>query len=135
MYMKAPYDSEIRSTSGHVLPAKAGDIVWVPPVVEPEARAIGWQPADAPAAAAVVEAPKPLSDNVPSDEVDEFQVELDMAVSRIIVRNDPAEFKGDGTPKMNAVVAEMSPDHKRPTATQVADAFERLQENLSLADD
>lgn len=137
MYMKAPYKSEVRSVHGHILVAEAGDVLWVPPACEDEARTIGWQPTDAPPDAEV-EAPEQLSDNVteePSLEVDEFEVELDQAVLRVLTRNVSSDFKPDGVPKVNAVAAEMSPDVKRPTAGQILDVFERLQENIDLADD
>lgn len=134
-YMKAPYPSEIRSLSGHCLVAEADQVVWVPDVVVPEAQMIGWQPADAPEE---VEAPEQLSDNVtksPGDVEDEFQVELDQAVLRVITRNVDSDFKADGVPKLNAVVSEMSPDVKRPTAGQILKSYEKLQSNINLAED
>lgn len=135
MYMKAPYKSEVRSVHGHILVAEAGDVLWVPPVVQDEARRIGWQPTGEPVE---VEAPTELSDNVtesPSLEEDEFQVELDQAVLRVMTRNVESDFKPDGVPKVNAVVAEMSPDVRRPTAGQILKVFERFQDNIDLADD
>lgn len=133
-FMKAPYESTINSTSGHCLHAAAGEVMWVPPVVEPEAVAIGWQRAEEPAEA--VEAPEQLSDNVTesqSNDVNEFQADLDQAVIRIITRNEASDFKADGVPKLNSVVAEMSPESKRPTSTQVTKTYERMQENIDLA--
>ncbi len=85
-----------------------------------------------------MEAPAELSDNVtetPSDDVDEFQVELDTAVLRVITRNELSDFKADGVPKLNAVLAEMDPTLKKPTAGQVLKAYERLQSNINLAED
>ena len=138
-YMKAPYASEIRSLSGHILVADAGDVLWVPEACEEEARKIGWQPAEEPAE---VEAPEQLSDNVTeteesSDDVDEFQVALDQALTQIIIRNDESDFYTQGTTtkvRIASVIALMDPDFKKPTATEVADAYERLQDNISLAD-
>jgi hypothetical protein len=37
-------------------------------------------------------------------------------------------------PKVNKVVAEMSPDVRRPTATEIMKAYEKLQENIDLAE-
>jgi hypothetical protein len=51
-----------------------------------------------------------------------------------LTRNVDSDFKNDGRPKINAVVAEMDPDVRRPNATEVSDAFERLQENVNLAE-
>lgn len=136
MYMKAPYKSEVRSVHGHILVADADEVLWVPPACEEEARRIGWQVADAPEEE--VEAPAQLSDNVtesPSDAEDMFQVELDQAVLRVITRNELSDFKSDGVPKLNAVLSEMDPTLKKPTAGQVAKSFERLQSNIDLAGD
>lgn len=136
-WMRAPYPSEIRSLTGHVLVATEDEILWVPDEVEPEAVARGWQPSTKPAEA--VEAPVQLSDNVTEslddeDEVDQFEVELDQAVIRVITRNNAADFKKDGVPKLNSVIAEMSPDVKKPTSTQITKSFEKLQDNINLAD-
>lgn len=134
-FMKAPYDSEIRSLTGHILVAKANEVINVPDVVVPEAQAIGWQHTEAPPK---VEAPQQLSDNVtvkPSVSVDEFEVQLDQAVLRVLTRNVESDFKADGVPKLNAVLSEMDPDVKKPTAGQILKSFERLQSNINLAED
>ena len=139
-HMKAPYASTINSLTGHCLVAEAGDVLWVPDVVVPEAMAIGWQKVDE--ASVAVEAPEQLSDNVTeteesSDDVDEFQVALDQALTQIIIRNDESDFYTQGTTtkvRIASVIALMDPDFKKPTATEVADAYERLQDNISLAD-
>lgn len=134
-FMKAPYASEIRSVHGHILVAEEGEVLHVPEVCVEEARRIGWQPAEEPAP---VEAPVQLSDNVteePSDDVDKFQVELDTAVLRVITRNELSDFKSDGVPKLNAVLNEMDPTLKKPTAGQVAKSYEKLQSNIDLAED
>ena len=134
-YMRAPYASEIRSLTGHILVAEENEVLHVPESVVDEAVAKGWQPATAPDP---VEAPEQLSDNVteePSYDEDMFQVELDQAVLRVITRNVDTDFKNDGVPKLNAVVAEMSPDVSKPTAGQVLESYERLQDNINLAED
>lgn len=62
--------------------------------------------------------------------------ELDQAVLKVLTRNDPEDFKNDNTPKVNKVIAELDPAFDpRPTATEVIESHERLQENLDLADD
>lgn len=137
-WMKVPYPCTLNSTTGHCITAEADEVVHVPQVMVPEAMEKGWQPAEAPAGAPV-EAPEQLSDNDTeeqkgSDEVALFQVELDQAVLRVLTRNYEGDFKSNGVPKMNAIVAEMSPDVNRPTAGQIEEAYSRLQENIDLAD-
>jgi len=83
--------------------------------------------------APAVVAPIETSDNV-DDDKDVFSVGLDQAILRVLTRNDPTDFKADNTPKVVKIVAEMSPDLRRPTATEVFDAFQRLQENIDLAE-
>jgi len=137
-WMRAPYTSVVNSLTGHCIAAAADEIVHVPEDVFEEAKGIGWVLHEAPAEEETVEAPKQLSDNVtesPSVEVDDFQVELDQAVLRVITRNLESDFKPDGKPKVNSVVAEMSPDVKqRPTAGQIGKTFERMQDNVNLSD-
>ena len=137
-WMRAPYTSVVNSLTGHCIAAAADEIVHVPEDVFEEAKGIGWVLREAPAEEETVEAPKQLSDNVtesPSVEVDDFQVELDQAVLRVITRNLESDFKPDGKPKVNSVVAEMSPDvKKRPSAGQIGKTFERMQDNVNLSD-
>jgi hypothetical protein len=138
--MKAPYTSVVNSLTGHCIAAEADETVHVPEDVVAEAMEKGWIRVEEPAD---VEAPEQLSDNVtesPSvevdEEVDDFQVELDQAVLRVITRNQASDFKPDGKPKVNSVVAEMSPDvKKRPTAGAIGKTFERMQDNINLSDD
>jgi len=87
---------------------------------------------DAPSPEPVV-APPVKRDNEESDG-DEFAVALDQAILRILTRNDPNDYKADNTPKVTKVVAEMSPELRRASATEVSDAFRRLQENINLAE-
>ena len=137
-YMRAPYPSTINSTSGHCLVAtEPNQIMHVPQDVVPEAIAIGWQPSDPPEAAPVESPPEPSHNatETQSDEVDDYQVELDQAVLRIITRNDNSDFKNDGTPKLTAVAGEMSPDVPRPKSRDVKAAFEKMQDNIDLATD
>lgn len=64
------------------------------------------------------------------------QADLDKAMAIIVVRNDPADFKNDSTPKVNKVIAELEPEFDpRPTATEVLESYRRLQDNIDLADD
>jgi len=134
--MKSPIDQVINSTSGHCITFKANVPVWVPPAVvsETRQRAISECDEDTPAVTAteVVVAPAETSDN-DEDGEDEFETALDQAILRILTRNDPSDYKADNTPKVAKVIIEMSPDLRRATATEVSDAFQRLQENIDLA--
>ena len=76
----------------------------------------------------VVEAPAAIEDTG----VDDAEA-LATAVRKLLVRNDPTDFKNDGTPKVVKVVSEMPPECKRPTATQVFAAYEKLQDDPDLA--
>ncbi len=132
--MKSPYDQVIASLSGHRLIFKAGEPVWVPPSCVEQALGQGIQDVDqeAPYEPKVV-APAKNSDN-DEDGEERFETALDNALLRILTRKDLSDYKSDNTPKVTKVVAEMSPELRRPTATEVSDAFMRLQENIDLAE-
>ncbi len=76
----------------------------------------------------VVEAP----DDIIHTGVDDAAA-LSTAIRKLLVRNDPVDFKNDGTPKVVKVVAELPPECKRPTATQVFAEYEKLQDDPDLA--
>ena len=106
-----------------------GHIVGPFPVVTPAAPPIPAAEAlIAKEAATSVEAPAVIEDTG----VDDAEA-LATAVRKLLVRNDPTDFKNDGTPKVVKVVSEMPPECKRPTATQVFAAYEKLQDDPDLA--
>ena len=132
--MKSPFDQQIISLSGHSPVFEANVPVWVPEAkgLTEECLARGCLMCDdqpAPAAAA----PAEKDDNSVSEGLN-FAVALDRALIAILTRNDPEDLKADLTPKVNKVTAEMSPDLRRPTATEISDAYQRLQENIDLAE-
>lgn len=132
--MKAPYTFQHISTSGHSVEFEANEPIWVAQceqlVTECLAKGAMLIDGEAPAVAA---APEEKSDNEPDAE-EEFRVALDAALMKILVRNDPTDLKSDLTPKVTKVVAEMSPDLRRPTATEVSEAYSKLQENIDLSE-
>ena len=130
--MKSPFDQEVASLFGHRIVFTANEPVHVPDRCVAECAARGAMVTDEEPAAPVV-APEEKSDNE-ADAEDEFRVALDQALLKIITREDPADLKNDLSPKLNKVVAEMSPDLRRPTATEVSDAYQALQENIDLAE-
>lgn len=134
--MKAQFDVQLNSTSGHCINLEAGVPIWIPPALV--AMAITNHVAYAPDApdpyAETAEPEKVVAPTKTDDNKTSFVVELDQAVTRLIVRNDPTDFKNDGTPKVAKVIAEMDPSFRRVTATEVSEAHARLQENLDLAE-
>lgn len=133
--MKSPFDQQIVSLSGHSPEFKAGKPTWVPdtPMLVEECLTRGVLLCEDEEKPEPVAAPEEKSDN-DNDAEAEFVVALDQALLKILTRDDPADLKSDLTPKVNKVVAEMSPDLRRPTATEIADAYAKLQENIDLAE-
>ncbi len=131
--MKSPFAQTLSTLKGHCLIFEANVPQWVPPGIVSDAIARGIVEAGDDEAPEVVVAPEETSDNG-EDGKEEFEVALDGALLRILTRSDPTDYKGDGTPKVVKVIAEMSPDLRNPTATEVSDAFRELQENIDLAE-
>jgi hypothetical protein len=136
--MTSPRDYRLSSLTGYCVTFKANVPINVPPHVYLEALAIG---------ASVVEGtPEPQAaeeKTVVHESVKEaarleelaYTDALRQALTIIIYRNNPEDFKADLTPKVAKVIAEMSPEIRRPTATHVYDMYQELQENLDLAKD
>lgn len=126
--MKSPYDVLLNGTHGHCIQLQAGVPIWIPPEAVSQATALGIREAEDQPEPAEIAAPVKTEDNEAV-----FKVELDQAILRILTRNDESDYKNDKTPKVARVIAEMDPSVRRATATEVSDAFERLQENVNLA--
>lgn len=127
--MKSLYDLTLNGTHGHCIAMAANVPIWIPPEAQPQALSLGCQVADEQPAPEEIAAPAKTEDNEAV-----FAVELDQAIIRIITRKDESDFKNDLTPKVARVIAEMDPGVRRATATEVSDAFLRLQENINLAE-
>ncbi len=133
--MKSLFDTTLNSTLGHCIPCKANVPAWIPPEIVPMAIERGMSVSDSPAPVPVEEPAEQVV--APAETVDNealFTVELDKALLKIITRNDESDFKKDLTPKVAKVIAEMDPGFRRATATEVSNAFEKLQENIDLAE-
>ena len=129
--MKSPFDQTVSSLLGQCLVFKANEPLHVPDKIVPECLKVGIQhTSDTPAP---VVAPEEKSDNGDDAEA-EFKVALDRALLAILTRNDSTDLNASMTPKVNKVTAEMSPELRRPTATEISDAYQRLQENIDLAE-
>ena len=129
--MVSPRDYRLSSLTGFCVNFHANAPVYVPPHVYLEALEIGATVVDAQATPVV---PEPET----KVEVDPTQraADLDRAMTIVLTRNDPEDFKTDDTPKVNKVIAELAPEFEpRPTATECFESYERLQENLDLAED
>ncbi len=135
--MVCPRDYRLSSLNGYVVTFKSDVPIKVPPHVYLEAYAIG---------ARMIEGEE-MPEAPPEKKVDPHRAEaakleaeakadaLDTALRIVIARNDPNDFKADDTPKHAKVIAEMSPEIPRPSATEIADAFEVLQSDIGLVED
>jgi len=137
--MICPFDQQIISLTGHTPKFEANVPLWVSDAkgLAAECLARGAKmydgPPPPPAEEQLDAAPAEKSDNG-NDAEAEFAVALDGAILKILMRDDPTDLKSDLTPKVTKVTAEMSPDLRRPTATEISDAYQRLQENIDLAE-
>lgn len=138
--MICPFDQQIISLTGHSPIFEANVPTWVPDAkgLTEECLARGVKVYDGPPPAPVETqlddaAPKEKSDNG-NDAKAEYAVALDGALMRILMRDDPNDLSAQLVPKVTKVTAEMSPDLQRPTATEISDAYQRLQENIDLAE-
>ena len=132
--MKSPYDQVLATLAGHRIVATADEPIWIPDNCVSQARGQGFMEVDAPVPDANAAQTGNEDNDDDGDEEAEFQTGLDQALLKILTRGDDADFKNDGSPKVNNVVAEMSPDLRRPTATEISEAYQRLQENIDLAE-
>lgn len=147
-WMKSPYDHYFISSFGHSVVFEANKATRLPDndrlIGEclklgavlcdetGEELSFGSKPSATkpePKAAAPIE-----KDDNEGDAEAEFLVALDQALLKLLTRNDPSDLKKDLTPKVTRIVAEMSPDLRRPNATEVSEAYQRLQENIDLAE-
>lgn len=137
--MVSPRDYRLSHLCGYVVNFKKDVPINVPPMVYERALEIGARVVDSEAVAAPAPAVKPTIDPSVAEaaklSAEAFNEAVDKAITLLITRNDPNDFKADNRPKVQKVVSEMAPEFAKPTATQVADAYERLQENIDLIED
>ncbi len=135
--MVSPRDYRLSSLSGYCMLFKVDTPVSVPPIIYEEALKAGIRMVEG---QEMPEAPPEKPPRADTEEASRLAAEakasaLKEALIIVITRNQPEDFKADGTPKVNKVIAEMSPEIPRPTATEISEAYEALQENLDLAED
>ena len=130
--MKSQRDIRLSNTSGHCILVVKDKPVNIPPGLYEEAITSGMVEVEGPAPTSKEPEKTETTEQDPADR----QAELDAAILKILTRNDEDDFKKDGTPKATKVVAELALEFEpRPTATEISDAYERLQENFDLAED
>lgn len=144
--MKSLRAFRLATLSGHVIQVPANTPVHIPDGVMSQALAEGMVPTDEPIAteAVVPTAPPPaeppdlsdadLDDPVDEDEEPSVDALLEDAIRVVLERADPDDFKADGSPKANVVNAELPLHVDRVSATVVAEAFARMQDDISLAE-
>lgn len=133
--MKSPFDQVVPSLFGHRLAFTANEPLHVPERCVAECMQRGVMVVEGVEPPKVV-APEEKGDNTADAEdlEDRFEAGLNQALLAIIMRNDPSDLNASMVPKVTKVVAEMSPDLRRPNATEIAKAYEVLQENIDLAE-
>lgn len=135
--MVSSRDYRLSSLCGFCVTFKADVPINVPPMVYLEALAMGARMVEG---EEMPEAPAPKVVDPSIAEAAKLEAEanaeaLNKALVVIITRNDPNDFKADSLPKAQKVIAEMAPEFSKPTATEIADAYERLQENIDLTEE
>ena len=135
-------DLRLTNRCGHVILVEANKPVNVPAPLHDPAVLAGMQPVDpafpidppVPEPTAIKEPVEP--DPEPAPSVNVRGATIESAMRAIIARGDERDFKADGTPKVYNLMALLPDDFEpRPTATEVLDIFEQLQEDLDLAED
>lgn len=125
-------DMRLTNTAACIVPVKANIPVHIPGRLYEDAVAAGMVETDKPLPGQEVEAPAKKAEDGP--EQDPEVAALEAAVTKVMIEGADADFKDDGTPKVKSVINELSPDAKTPTATEIAETYERLQDNISLAE-
>ena len=139
--MVSPRDFRLSSLKGYVINFVRDEPAWVPPHVYKEALAIGAVPCEE----------QPEAEEKPEDEKEKIKAEsrenaarleaeakteyIKQACMALLARADSTDFKADGYPKVNKVIAEMSPESPRPTASEIQTVFDVLREDMTLAED
>lgn len=140
--MKSLRDIRLSNTSGHCILVKAEVPVTIPNGLLAEALAAGLvetegsKPTTATEPTVSAEEQAAIDAAAAQEAADQRTADLDAAILIVLTRKDEDDFKKDGTPKATKIVAELDPAFEpRPTATEISEAYERLQENFDLAED
>jgi hypothetical protein len=133
--MQTNRDYRLSSLNGYVVNFKANEPARVPPHVYTEAIRAGAIVVEE----CEVEATKTDGGQRGAAEAAKLEAEakaqhVSNACTVILVRDDPSDFKADGYPKLNKVIAEIPPECPKPTAGEVQSAIDELRENIDLAD-
>ena len=132
--MKSLRDIRLSNTSGHCVLVTADEPINIPPGLYADAITSGMVECDT---AEPVKEPELIVETQTAEEIAaQRAAELDAAILIVLTRNSEEDFKKDGTPKATKVVAELAPEFDpTPSATEISDAYQKLQENFDLAED
>jgi len=138
--MVSPRNFRLSSRKGFVVNFLKNEPVWVPPHIYEEALAIGAEPcAEQPEQAPPKPDPRQIAkethEHAAALEKEAKTEYIKQACLALLARGDNTDFRADGYPKANKVVAELSPDCPRPTATEIQEVFDVMREDMSLAED
>lgn len=136
--MVSPRDYRLSSLTGYCLVFKKDVPIWVPPQIYKEAVVAGCVPAETQPEETHA-APKPVvHESLAEAQKLEHEAKLEhieTAIRIVMARGDSTDFKADGYPKANKVIAEVPPECPRPTAGEIQFVFDKLRENIDLAED
>lgn len=138
VFMTTNRDFRLSSLSGPVINFKKDVPTRVAPNVYAEAVAIGaidcdpeeHPPADAPAP----KVPDPRIAEAAKLEAEAKVSYIKQACLILMERGDSTDFKADGYPKANKLIAELAPQCPHPKAQEIQEVFDGLRENVDLID-
>lgn len=138
--MVSPRNFRLSSRKGYVVNFIKGEPTWVPPHIYEEALEIGAepcaeQPEPKPAKPDPRQIAKDTREHAAKLEAEAKAEYVKQALLALMARGDNTDFKADGYPKANKVIAELSPDCPRPTASEIQEIFDELRKDMTLAED
>lgn len=134
--MQTNRDFRLSSLNGYVVNFRADQPALVPPNAYLEAIGIGAVLCD--------EQPEPepeqKTDTPSVAETAKLEAEakfeyIKQACLKLMAENDSTAFKADGSPKVLSVISTLEPQAPRPTAAEIQDVWDRLREDMELAED
>lgn len=138
VFMTTNRDFRLSSLSGWVVNFKKDVPERVPPNVYAEAVGIGAIDCDPeehpPAEITPPKEPHPSIAEAAKLEGEAKKDYIKQACLILMERGDSTEFKADGYPKANKVIAELAPQCPHPTAQEIQEVFDDLRKDVDLID-
>lgn len=138
VFMTTNRDFRLSSLSGPVINFKKDVPTRVAPNVYAEAVGIGAIDCDPeehpPAETSAPKEPDPSIAIAAKEEAEAKVSYIKQACLILMERGDATEFKADGYPKANKVIAELAPQCPHPTAQEIQEVFDDLRKNVDLID-